>query len=278
MMEHFPLFEAKTPGTVALDEARTEAELALDVQQAHLRHYGELIRLPVPLMVLALPEAAHERVLAQLRKRMSAPAMERVEPTLARGIGMFVYHYPGPPVRVTAVGRPRCLWPGSPDMASRKNVMEKMIPGWIQIAARLLWLGFLPSTPLASRALFDADNACLDGGACGLASVYPIADANHDAFVMRSLAEIVGALRIVIARAFAIQLPELAQSHEQDFMMFSLGQWVKREVEQALVAEGRDTLTLDPRIGDVLGGEKTLPELMTIFQQYQSYLTVDDYA
>ena len=198
-------------------------------------------------MVLAVPEPTHDRVMAQLRRRMSAPALERVEPTLQRGIGMFVYHYPGPPVRVTAVGRPRHMWPGSPDMASRKNVMEKMIPGWIQIAARLLWLGFLPSTPLAWRlgAIFDPNNSCLDGGACDIASVYPIADANHDAFVMRSLAEIVGALRVVIARAFGIQLPELAQSYEQDFMMFSLGQWVKREVERALVDEGRDTLTLD---------------------------------
>ena len=56
MMEHFPLFEGKTPGTVSLDEARKEAELALDVQAAHLRHYGELVRLPVPLLVLAVPE------------------------------------------------------------------------------------------------------------------------------------------------------------------------------------------------------------------------------
>ena len=269
MMEHFPLFEGKTPGIVALDEARKETELALDIQTAHLRHYGELIRLPVPLMVLAVPQATRDRVMAQLRRRMSAPALERVEPTLQRGIGMFVYHYPGPPVRVTAVGRPRHMWPGSPDMASRKNVMEKMIPGWIQIAARLLWLGFLPSTPLAWRlgAIFDPNNSCLDGGACDIASVYPIADANHDAFVMRSLAEIVGALRVVIARAFGIQLPELAQSYEQDFMMFSLGQWVKREVERALVDEGRETLTLDRRISEVLGGDKSLPELMTIFQQ-----------
>jgi hypothetical protein len=96
--------------------------------------------------------------------------------------------------------------------------------------------------------------------------------------VMRSLAEIVGALRVVIARAFGIQLPELAQSYEQDFMMFSLGQWVKREVEQALAAEGRDTLTLDRRVSAIFGGDKSLPELMTIFQQYSSYLTVEDYA
>jgi hypothetical protein len=61
-------------------------------------------------------------------------------------------------------------------------------------------------------------------------------------------------------------------------MMFSLGEWVKREVEKALAAEGRDTLTLDRRIGEVLGGDKSLPELMTIFQQYSSYLTGDDYA
>ena len=132
--------------------------------------------------------------------------------------------------------------------------------------------------PQSLGAIFDPNNSCLDGGACDIASVYSIADANHDAFVMRSLAEIVGALRVVIARAFGIQLPELAQSYEQDFMMFSLGEWVKREVEKALAVEGRDTLTLDRRIGEVLGGEKSLPELMQIFQQYSSYLTGDDYA
>jgi hypothetical protein len=61
-------------------------------------------------------------------------------------------------------------------------------------------------------------------------------------------------------------------------MMFSLGQWVKREVERALADEARDTLTLDARVPAVLGGDKSLPELMTIFQQYSSYLTVEDYA
>jgi hypothetical protein len=280
MMEHFPLFEGKTPGVVSLDEARKEAELALDVQAAHLRHYGELMRLPVPLLVLAVPDATKERVIGQLQRRMSAPALERVVPYLERGIGMFVYHYPSPPIRVTAVGRPRHMWPASADMASRQNVIDTMIPGWTRIAARLLWLGFLPSTPLAWRlgAIFDPNNSCLDGGACDIASVFPIADANHDAFVMRSLAEIVGALRVVIARAFGIQLPELAQSYEQDFMMFSLGLWVKRAVERALDAEGRNTLSLDPRVHAVLGGDKSLPELLAIFQQYSNYLTAADYA
>ena len=109
MMEHFPLFEGKTPGTVSLDEARKESELALDVQSAHLRHYGELVRLPVPLLVLAVPEDTKARVITQLERRLSAPAFERVEAYLQRGIGMFVYHYPGPPIRVTAVGRPRFM-------------------------------------------------------------------------------------------------------------------------------------------------------------------------
>jgi hypothetical protein len=279
MMEHFPLFEGKTPGTVSLDEARKESELALDVQSAHLRHYGELVRLPVPLLVLAVPDDTKARVIAQLERRLSAPAFERVEAYLQRGIGMFVYHYPGPPIRVTAVGRPRFMWPGPPDMASRQNILDKMVPGWVQLAARLLWLGFLPSTPLSWRlgAIFDPNNSCLDGGACDIASVYPIADANHDAFVMRSLAEIVGALRVVIARSFGIQLPELAGSYDQEFMAFYLGQFVKREVERALVTEARDTLRLDPRINAVFGGEKTLPELMTVFEQYNGYLKTADY-
>jgi hypothetical protein len=280
MMEHFPLFEGKAPGIVFLDEARKEADLSLDVQTAHLRHYGDLMRLPVPLMVLSLAGDAQNRVVSQLERRISAPAFERIEPYLERGIGMFAYYYPGPPVRVTAVGRPRFIWPGPADMASEQNVLEKMVPGWIRIAARLLWLGFLPSTPLSWRlgAIFDPNNSCLDGGCCDIASVYPIEQANHDAFVMRSLAEIVGSLRVVIARAFGIQLPELAQSYDQEFMAFYVGQYVKREVERALATEARDTLTLDPRIAQVFGGEKSLPELLNIFQRYNAYLTTADYA
>jgi hypothetical protein len=94
------------------------------------------------------------------------------------------------PIRVTAVGRPRYLWPGSPDMAARKNVMEKMIPGWIQIAARLLWLGFLPSTPL--HVIVDTKLQARDGYVPNAPSLAKAADrAVHFGRYRKFLAQLV---------------------------------------------------------------------------------------
>jgi hypothetical protein len=279
ILEHFPLAEGKAPATVFLDEARREAETALDVQSRHLRHYGGLMRLPVPIFVFRLPEEREAEVVAGLRSRMSEMAFERIGPHLAGGIGIFAYYYPGPPIRVHAVGRPRFLWPGPDDLASHQNVIEKMVPGWITIAARLLWLGLFPSTPLSYRlgTIFEANNACLDGGVCDVGSIYPMDKAVNDGFFVRSVMG-VGGLKIVIARAFGIPMAEIAQTYEQEAVAFYLGEYVKRSMERALAAEGRSSLTLDPRVLEVFGGEKPLPELLRMFQVFNSYLGTAEYV
>jgi hypothetical protein len=280
IMEHFPLSEGKAPGTVFLDEAMGEAELALRVQARHVAHYGELLKLPVPLFVLRLAERDHARVVARLRAGMSGPAFERVGPHLARGIGIFAYYYPGPPARVNAVGRPRFLWPATSDLTARQHVMESMIPGWMRLAARLLWLGFLPSTPISWRlgTIFDPNNTCLDGGACDVGSIYPMDQAPNDAFFTRSIVMEIGSLRVVVARAFGIPLGEIAQTYEQEVVAYYLGTYVERELVRALAAEARPTLSLDPRVSAVFGGEKSLPELLSLFQQFSAYLGTADYA
>ncbi len=58
MVDHFPLAEGKIPGALSLNEACREAQIALAIQRRHLRHYGELARMPVPLLIHAIP-AAH---------------------------------------------------------------------------------------------------------------------------------------------------------------------------------------------------------------------------
>lgn len=280
IMEHFPLSEGKAPGTVFLDEALSEAELALKVQARHLRHYGGLMRLPVPLFVFRLPAGDHARVVELLRAKLSEPAFERVGPHLDRGIGVFAYYYPGPPARVNAVGRPRFLWPATQDLTARSHVLETMVPGWIRLAARLLWLGFLPSTPLSWRlgTIFDPNNTCLDGGACDVGSIYPMEQAPNDAFFTRSIVMEIGSLRVVVARAFGIPLGEIAQTYEQEVVAYYLGRHVECELERALAAEARASLTLDPRVTAVFGGEKSLPDLLRLFQQFSAYLGTADYA
>jgi hypothetical protein len=47
---------------------------------------------------------------------------------------------------------------------------------------------------------------------------------------------------------------------------------------RALEAEARPGLTLDPRLADVFGDEKSLPQLLSLFQVFNSYLLSADYT
>ena len=279
LAEHFPLFEGKAPGTVFLGEAMAEAATALDVQQRHLAHYGSLMRLPVPLLVWRLSEAAAASTIARLRAHISAMAFERLEPHLRRGIGVLAYYYPAPPVRVHAVGRAAYLRPAPADLASHRNLIERAIPGWITIAARLLWLGVLPTTPLSWRLgdIFDPNNSCLDGGVCDVNSIHSITPATGDGFFVRSVAMSMGGLRMAIARAFNLSLGELPASYEQDMVGFYLSDFVKSAMERALEAEARPSLSLDPRLGLIFGRDKSLPDIVRLVQTYGSYISASEY-
>ena len=279
MSEHFPLFEGKAPGTVFLDEATREAEIALDVQRRHLVAYGGLMRLPVPVLVYKLPLAAETAVVSLLQSALSEPAFDRVAPHLSRGIGIFAYYYPGPPVRVHAVGRAAAFGPAPRTLAARHHIIGTTMPGWFSIAARLLWLGFLPTSPLAWRLgdIFDANNACLDGGVCDVNSIYPMEKAPSDGFFIRSVVMITGGLRLATARAFGLPLGEIAQSYEQELASFCLGEYVKRGLADAIDAEARPGLELDPRVRQVFDA-RTLPELLQLFETFNGYLGSGDYA
>jgi hypothetical protein len=279
MAEHFPLFEGKAPGTVFLGEAMAEATTALDVQQRHLEHYGHLMRLPVPLLVWRLDEASASTTIARLQQRISAMAFERLEPHLLHGIGVIAYYYPGPPVRVHAVGRSAFIRPAPMDLASHRNLMERAIPGWVTIGARLFWLGLLPTTPLSWRLgdIFDPNNACLDGGVCDVSSIHPITTETGDGFFVRSVVMAMGGLRMAIARAFNVSLGELPSNYEQELAGFYLSDFVKGAMERALESEARTSLSLDPRFGLLFGRDKTLPDVMRLLQAFSSYFTASEY-
>jgi hypothetical protein len=279
LAEHFPLFEGKAPGTVFLAEAMAEATTALDVQTRHLEHYGDLMRLPVPLLVWRLAEPQAEVTIARLQARISTMAFERLEPGLRRGVAVLAYYYPAPPVRVHAVGRSAFLWPAPAELASHRNLLERAIPGWVTIGARLLWLGLLPTTPLSWRLgdIFDPNNACLDGGVCDVNSIHPITPSTADGFFVRSVAMSMGGLRMAIARAFNVSLGELPANYEQELTGFYLSDFVKGAMERALEAETRPSLSLDPRLGLMFGSEKSLPEIMQLVQTYASYFSATDY-
>lgn len=279
MAEHFPLFEGKAPGTVLLSEAMGEAATALDVQRRHLEHYGGLMRLPVPLFVWRLQADDEARTRDCLASAVSAMAYERLGAHLREGIGIVAYYYPSPPVRVHAVGRRAYLHPASAEWASAEQLTSRAIPGWVQIGARLLWLGLLPTTPLSWRLgdIFDPNNACLDGGVCDVASIQPITPETGDGFVVRSLIMSMGGLRMTIARAFNVPLGELPSSYEQEVAGFYLSDFVRGAMERALASEGRPGLSLDPRLQLVFGRDKSLADILQTVKAFGSYFSAREY-
>jgi hypothetical protein len=88
---------------------------------------------------------------------------------------------------------------------------------------------------------------------------------------------ITGGLRIATARAFGLPLGEIAQSYEQELASFCLGEYVKRGLAQAIDAEARPGLVLDPRVRQVFDA-RTLPELMQLFETFNGYLGSADYS
>ena len=182
-------------------------------------------------------------------------------------------------MRVHAVGRCAYLHPASAEWASAEQLTSRAVPGWVQIGARLLWLGLLPTTPLSWRLgdIFDPNNACLDGGVCDVASIQPITPETGDGFVVRSLIMSMGGLRMTIARAFNVPLGELPSSYEQEVAGFYLSDFVRGAMERALASEGRPGLSLDPRLQLVFGRDKSLADILQTVKAFGSYFSAREY-
>jgi hypothetical protein len=176
-LEHFPLVEQKVPLGVTADEAASDVASACAFQLAHLRAFGELARAPLPLLALRWPAAVAERHGALLLPLLSERAAAIVRPALARGLSCVIYHYPAVPIRVAHLDSQ--LPSPIADYPSRRRALEKMtdpertIESWVDLAARMIVLGFLPST-IESHGVghcLEAQNAVIDGGFVDLGSI-----------------------------------------------------------------------------------------------------------
>ncbi len=277
--EHFPLSEGKAPGCVYLAEAEAEAEVALEIQRKHLIHYGELAHVPTPLFVFRLSEQTELDTIAALRKQISKPAFERVAPSLRQGLGIYAYYYPGPPVRVHAIGAPWCFLKGQEMLGTPQHIVMKTVPKWIQLYARLLWLGYLPVTPLAWRlgSIFDPNNACLDGGGCDVGTVFPMAEVTDDGFFGQSMLFSFGSLRQSIAAALGLPVGEVPRNYREAMIATCLEDSLRKDIERAVETNAVRSLNLDARVSTWIGS-KSLRQYLEMFQVLDSYLKAADYS
>lgn len=244
MADHFPLAEGKIPGALSLKEATHEAQIALAVQKKHLAHYGELAKLPVPLLVHSMSEERNEACAATLRHKLSAHAFERIEPLLQQGLAIYVYYYPSAPIRANYWG----------DMAvpQLKQYIEStldednVVAGWVRLIVRLLYLGYLPYSVRNEGlgACMDFGNAALDGGFCDPDSIVPIETNTDDEFFRESVIQSLSTLRTTVRMLLRISETSILYPSIEEFVC---GQYLQQLLNAALVSEKRPDLRLDER-------------------------------
>jgi hypothetical protein len=180
LLEHFVWTENKLPGAVTLQEARLAADMANRLQKRFSGVHGELARLPLPVFVARHSQESEAKYLALLKRYSNTSTFLRIEEILGKGMGVYGYLYPTPPIRV----RHLPIATVSNPIQSRLEVLQARgggipcIQAWVDLFCQLLQLGYLP-TSTASRwtgSCCDAGNAVIDGGFADLESFVAIDD------------------------------------------------------------------------------------------------------
>lgn len=164
-LEAFVLIEDKLPGCLLLSEAQAEASIAATVHR-RLSDDGEpLARLPLPVLCVRLPQATVESAAREISSRSSRSLWHKIDLLAAGGLGAYVYWYPSVPLRAH-------LAPPSRQLA------VTMSESWINLAARLLRAGFLPTTAYSHLRghCCDRNNSVIDGGFADIGSVVPVTE------------------------------------------------------------------------------------------------------
>jgi len=168
VLDRFLFLEQKFPGAVCLHEALGEAELAAQFQLAHLRRYGQLARVPVPLAVHQLDNQLCQQLAARLCRRLPERHHRRVEALLP--LGVLVYWYPTLPERVSHIPLPL---EGRLDRLRELVDPDRLIDSWIELVRRCLELGWAPCDPRCSLqgTCLEPQNLTMDGGIVDLDSL-----------------------------------------------------------------------------------------------------------
>jgi hypothetical protein len=251
MVDHFPLAEGKIPGVLSRKEAIREAEVALDVQRKHLKHYGELARVPSPLLIHSVSEQRREACAAVLRGKLSKSAFDRIEPLLQDGIAVYAYYYPAPPIRANFLGDM-----GAPEF---RTLLERIpskndtVTGWARLIARLFYLGYLPCSVRSEGlgACMDLGNAALDGGFCDPDSIVTIEPSMDDEFfresVVRSLLTFQDTVQMTFGMSSSTLYPNIEKFVFRQYILYLMNDAFASEKRPALVLDGRLSKILSPR-------------------------------
>lgn len=227
-LDYFILKEDKLPHCLLFGEAQAEASAAATV---HMRLAGDgqsLPRLPLPVVLVRLPDGVTELAAREIAGRASRSLWRKVEMLAAGGLGAYVYWYPSVPLRAL-------------NFRSDRKLALAMCEGWLSLAGRLLRAGFLPTSAysLERGHCCDLRNAVIDGGFADLGSVVQAADipAEEDLFI---------ALQMTVAQLTATILHVLGKDKRRIGQFDYAANMIKHLVRERLVdACGA---SVDPRL------------------------------
>lgn len=246
-LEHFILNEDKLPGCLLFSEARVEASTAATVHMRLSNDGGALPRLPLPVLCVRLPETTAESAARAIAARASPCLWHKIEMLAASGLGAYVYWYPSVPLRAR-------------DVQGAKEMVVAMSDGWMNLAARLLRAGFLPTTAhsLGRGECCDRQNAVIDGGFADLGSVVPVADvpAQQDVFI---------ALQMTLSRIAATILHVLGRESSRIAEADYIAHMVRHVVRERLArAYGTGT---DPILTQFFEATESLVSVVPLLEQ-----------
>ncbi len=176
----------------SLSLALNYAKLSLEFTAKYVARFGILPKIPFPIAVFKIPEPAAEEFKAKTRPyasdRPQVSSRVRLDELIAKGLGVFVYYYPGTPLRAAHA---RGMFPGSHEAGSFQDVKQvdfrSAIDGWLELTAEMLVLGYLPTAHIHQGNCMQAQNLCIDGGMCDIDSIEPMSNVVGDKLFLDAL-------------------------------------------------------------------------------------------
>jgi hypothetical protein len=176
----------------ALNLADNYARLSLEFTQKYVARFGKLPRIPFPVAVFKIPQAAAEAFGAKSAPyacdRPQLNARERLGRLIQRGLGVFIYYYPGQPIRAAHA---RGMFPGSHEAGAYDQSttfdFKTAIDGWLDLIADMLILGYFPTYHIHQGNCLQPQNLVIDGGMCDIDSLHPMSKDRTDIEFMDAL-------------------------------------------------------------------------------------------
>lgn len=262
--QHLVIEEGKIPGCMSLSEALAEAHASALVHERHLQRYGEVARVPLALKVYRLDEPTGQAAEEAIRELLEPAAQRRLTELTAGGLGVLVYHYPAPPIRVRDLSSTLPTDFRARQLRLRRLLSpEHLVPAWVRLFTRLLALGLLPGGLASGRTgvCCQPQNACLDGGFVDLDSVVEIT-ADTGPRELRDGLEVSLEALVDTVQALLVSDVDGQPTWSESVTRRRIAEWVQVLLREALADESRRGAGIPFELASLLAAPRSYVDLI----------------